>query len=241
MNYKYFNVIESLVIIDIIIILILLLDIFRTPITLILIFLDFLISLILFYDMSHEVWNSENKLQSVCGNLVSFITTIPYDIIGLLVIDLSNMGVLKLLRVLRIILKVIDLLTSNKELKIKKVARKTHTTVVFNILFTILLISIIIISFCEDIGSYESIYFVIMTFSSVGYGDIVASSAFGKLMSTIVAITGIFGIGFLSTFCLTYISFDEENEKDKKELKDEVNELKKQNKIIIDLLKNKKE
>lgn len=54
------------------------------------------------------------------------------------------------------------------------------------------------------------------------YGDIVASSAFGKLMSTIVAITGIFGIGFLSTFCLTYISFDEENEKDKKELKDEV-------------------
>ena len=241
MNYKYFNVIDSLVIIDIIIILILLLDIFRTPITLILIFLDFLISLILLYDMSHEVWNSENKLQSVCGNLVSFITTIPYDIIGLLVIDLSNMGVLKLLRVLRIILKVIDLLTSNKELKIKKVARKTHTTVVFNILFTILLISIIIISFCEDIGSYESIYFVIMTFSSVGYGDIVASSAFGKLMSTIVAITGIFGIGFLSTFCLTYISFDEENEKDKKELKDEVNELKKQNKIIIDLLKNKKE
>lgn len=241
MNYKYFNVIDYLVIIDIIIILILFLDIFRTPITLILIFLDFLISLILFYDMSHEVWNSENKLQSVCGNLVSLITTIPYDIIGLFVIDLSNMGVLKLLRVLRIILKVINLLTNNKELKIKKVAQKTHTTVVFNILFTILLISIIIISFCEDIGSYESIYFVIMTFSSVGYGDIVASSAFGKLMSTIVAITAIFGIGFLSTFCLTYISFDEENEKDKKELKDEVNELKKQNEIIIDLLKNKKE
>lgn len=59
------------------------------------------------------------------------------------------------------------------------------------------------------------------------YGDIVASSAFGKLMSTIVAITGIFGIGFLSTFCLTYISFDEENEKDKKELKDEVKKINK--------------
>ena len=234
MNYKYFNAIDSLVIIDIIIILILLLDIFRTPITLILIFLDFLISMILFYDISHEVYNSENKLQSVCGNLVSFITTIPYDIIGLLVIDLSNMGVLKLLRVLRIVLKVIDLLTNNKELKIKKVAQKTHTVEVFNILFTILLISIIIISFCENIGSYESIYFVIMTFSSVGYGDIVASSAFGKLMSTIVAITGIFGIGFLSTFCLTYISFDKENEK---ELKDEINELKKQNEKIIELLK----
>ena len=53
-----------------------------------------------------------------------------------------------------------------------------------------------------------------MTFSSVGYGDIVASNACGKLISTIVAITGIFGIGFLSTFCLTYISFDEKNEKE---------------------------
>lgn len=238
MNYKLLNTIDYLIIVDIIIILILVLGILRTPITLILIFLDFLISMILFYDIGHEVYNSENKLQSVCGNLVSFITTIPYDIIGLIMADLSSMGILKLLRFLRIILKVIDLLTSNKELKIKKVAQKTHTTVVFNILFTILLISAIIIPFSEDIESYESIYFVIMTFSSVGYGDIVASNAFGKLISTIVAITGIFGIGFLSTFCLTYISFDEKNEK---ELKDEVNELKKQNEIIINLLKNKKE
>ena len=63
------NTIDYLVIVDIIIILILFFGILRTPIALILIFLDFLISLILFYDIGHEVWNSENKLQSLCGNL----------------------------------------------------------------------------------------------------------------------------------------------------------------------------
>ncbi len=171
----------------------------------------------------------KNKIRYLFANLILLFTIVPYDFISLYLSFLSNMSILKFLRLLRIILKILELFKRNNESKLQKVVRQTNTKLVFNVVFTLLFISVVLLCYFEHISVLESVYFVMITFSSVGFGDIVTTSFVGRITSIVVSILSIFGVGFLSTFCLTYVQFNE-----KKEI--ELNELKKQNEKIIKLL-----
>lgn len=220
--------IDFVIIFDVIIIFLLFCN-FAENLNFVFICVDLLCSVVLFSDIFKKIRHSENKIRCLFENLILLFTIVPYDFISLYLSFLSNMSILKFLRLLRIILKIFELFRRNKESKLQKVVRQTNTVIVFNVVFTLLFASIVLLCYFESITTGESVYFVMITFSSVGFGDMVAKSFVGRITSILVSILSIFGVGFLSTFCLTYVQFNEEKE-------NEIEELKKQNEKIIKLL-----
>ncbi|MFB6317866.1 potassium channel family protein [Saccharicrinis sp. FJH54] len=67
--------------------------------------------------------------------------------------------------------------------------------------FTVLLNGTIIYHFVEHWKWLDSLYFSVMTLTTVGYGDLVPQTAFGKIFTMVYVLTGI-GIifGFINSF-----------------------------------------
>lgn len=199
-----------------------------------LILFDTIISIIMLLDIFFEIKNSKNKKKSLKNNIIQIIASIPYDLILLG----SGLSILKFLRIFKIIklLKVVSFI----KLFIKKIERIND-----NIHFDrIIIVILIILVFCgisiylfEGLNLLDSIYFVVITFSSVGFGDIVMKTSIGRAIAIIISLTSIIGISAFSALVINY--FNMENDSNISNLKKEVEELKKQNEMIIELLKNK--
>lgn len=177
----------------------------------------------------------------------------PFDLIIFYfpVMTSSNISMVKFLRIFKIvkvlfkISQISNLINKKSQQKLERANKKINAYNITFAIFTILLLSGIVLSEFENIKFLDVIYFICVTFSSVGYGDVVVSTMYGKIIAIIISVLSILGIGFLSAFFLTYINIDQEKENtdlknEVNELKGEVNNLKKQNEKIIDLLKNKK-
>ena len=177
----------------------------------------------------------------------------PFDLIIFYfpVMTSSNISMVKFLRIFKIvkvlfkISQISNLINKKSQQKLERANKKINAYNITFAIFTILLLSGIGLSEFENIKFLDVIYFICVTFSSVGYGDVVVSTMYGKIIAIIISVLSILGIGFLSAFFLTYINIDQEKENtdlknEVNELKGEVNNLKKQNEKIIDLLKNKK-
>ncbi|MFB6340186.1 potassium channel family protein [Saccharicrinis sp. FJH2] len=80
-------------------------------------------------------------------------------------------------------------------LKIKPYRNLTIAT------FTVLLNGTFIYHFVEHWKWLDSLYFSVMTLTTVGYGDFVPQTAFGKIFTMVYVLTGI-GIifGFINSF-----------------------------------------
>lgn len=199
-----------------------------------LILFDTIISIIMLLDIFFEIKNSKNKKKSLKNNIIQIIASIPYDLILLG----SGLSILKFLRIFKIIklLKVVSFI----KLFIKKIERIND-----NIHFDrIIIVILIILVFCgisiylfEGLNLLDSIYFVVITFSSVGFGDIIMKTSIGRAIAIIISLTSIIGISAFSALVINY--FNMENDSNISNLKKEVEELKKQNEMIIELLKNK--
>lgn len=230
-NEKRKNLILTiLLIMDIIIIIYMVLVKATIP----LILFDTFVSLILLIDIGFEIKHSVDKKKSLKDNIIPIIASIPYDLILLG----SGLSLLKFLRLFRIIkiLKIASIINPIIR-KIEQINNKIHIDKIVIFIVGILLIGALIISLVEDISFLQSIYFVIITFTSVGYGDITMQTQIGKIIAIIISLTSIVGIGALSALVITY--FNIEKDSTILNLEKEVVELKKQNEIIIELLKNK--
>lgn len=232
-NEKRKNLILTiLLIMDIIIIIYMVLVKATIP----LILFDTFVSLILLIDIGFEIKHSVDKKKSLKDNIIPIIASIPYDLILLG----SGLSLLKFLRLFRIIkiLKIASIINPIIR-KIEQINNKIHIDKLVIFIGGILLIGALIISLVEDISFLQSIYFVIITFASVGYGDITMQTQIGKIIAILISLTSIVGIGALSALVITY--FNIEKDSTILNLEKEVVELKKQNEIIIELLKNKEE
>ncbi|MCQ2964105.1 MAG: potassium channel family protein [archaeon] len=201
-----------------------------------LILFDTFVSLVLLIDIGFEIKHGVDKKKSLKDNIIPIIASIPYDLILLG----SGLSLLKFLRLFRIIkiLKIASIINPIIR-KIEQINNKIHIDKLVIFIVGILLIGALIISLVEDISFLQSIYFVIITFISVGYGDITMQTQIGKIIAIIISLTSIVGIGALSALVITY--FNIEKDSTILNLEKEVVELKKQNEIIMELLKNKEE
>ncbi|MDO5850108.1 MAG: potassium channel family protein [Methanobacteriaceae archaeon] len=234
MNVKTKDIVLSiLLIIDIIIILYL--TFFRLDLRLII--FDTIISIIFLIDIFIEIMNSVDKKQSFKDNFIQIIASIPYD----LILAGSGLGVLKVLRFIRLI-KILKIAFIARPIfeTLDKLNKKTHLDKIVILMIMIMIIGALLISLVEGLGFDKSLYFIIITFSSVGFGDIVPGTPYGEIISSIVALAGVLGIGALSAIFVTWFQGGSENN-EITELKEEIQDLKKQNEEILKLLNNKKE
>ena len=151
---------------------------------------DTVLCIILLIEFFTRLMDSDNKKQFFLKNWTELIAAIPFDLI-MLPFVLNYTRFLRLLRVLKFI-KVIALFSQFFE-TIDVFLKKTHLDEIFGITLLVVLASTLgLYLFDPSINSlFDSLWFVLSTITTVGYGDILPQSGAGKIIGLITLIVGV--------------------------------------------------
>ena len=163
-------------------------------------------------------------------NIMGLIASIPFDLILLYAHIPVSVTFLRYLRLFKLI-RVFNLAKFDV---IKDLFRKTGLhKVLIGILVTILIFWVVFYFFSPTYGGFDDLYFVIVTMTSVGYGDIAPKNYNDKVLSIILILIGVFVFSAITAIISSFLTDrilgdDEEDIKEDIEEKSEIilNELK---------------
>lgn len=177
---------------------------------------DFLVCLLLFVDLSYEFYTTDRSIKEFFiddKNLLSLISLLPFDLL------FRYFAVFRLFRFLRIF-KVVRVWHVFKDIDSLNYFIQNH---LFKSLFIILgiyigLASVLLIIFDDGFSTIgDAFWFIMITTSTVGYGDMVPVSAIGKALTILTIIMGIIFVAILTAYLSAVY-----NEKTEKETRDKV-------------------
>ncbi|WP_278944769.1 ion channel [Methanobrevibacter smithii] len=198
-------------------------------------------------------------------NIIGLIASIPFDYILLLILPVALPVVfLRYLRIFKLI-RVVKLAQFDI---IKDLFRKTGLhKVLIGIFITILIFWAAFFLFSPSYGWVDDFYFVIVTLTTVGYGDVTPKTYNEKVLAIILILIGVFVFSaitaLMSSFLTDRILDDDEEDRvseiqetieeksenimaeiksvrmENKQLKDEANELKTEIKELKDMINKK--
>ena len=150
---------------------------------------DTILCIILFIDFFTRLSDSDDKKHFLLKNWTELIAAIPFDLIMLPFV--LNKSLLRVFMVLKFI-KVIALFSQFFE-AIDVFLKKTHLDEIFGITLLVVLASTLgLYLFDPSINSlFDSLWFVLSTITTVGYGDILPQSGAGKIIGLITLIVGV--------------------------------------------------
>ena len=204
-NRKFNIGLSVLIIIDLILITFTLISNVPTEIYYGIIVFDTILCIVLLIEFFKRFFKAENKRQFFLRNWLELIAAIPFDLI-MLPFALNYARFLRLLRVLKFI-KVIALFSQFLE-TIDVFLKKTHLDEVFGITLLVVLASTLgLYLFDPSINSlFDSLWFVLSTITTVGYGDILPSSGVGKIIGLIILIIGVLLFSAITGAMATYFA-----------------------------------
>ena len=160
--------------------------------------LEWIITAIFLVEYITRIWVSDNKIRYVTSlyGIIDLVSTIP-SFIGLFLPQSYSLTLVRAIRLMRIfrILKLVSFLEEVDKLK-RMIKASGHRIIVF--LTTISCIVLILGSTMYWVEGPENgfvsiptgIYWAIVTMTTVGYGDVVASSPLGKVIASLMMIIG---------------------------------------------------
>lgn len=222
-KYIYYNITMAILSLIVAIILVLELTINLNKTTLnILYTIDFFIWVIFVIDYFKRLYKSRNKKKFIKRNIIDLISIIPlYTILAVFRI----LNILKIGKVSRIanISKVVRIFGVFKKSKTNfEIFIKTNNfnyTLLIGIL--VLIVSSILMTFIEKIDFFDSLWWSIVTVTTVGYGDIYPKTILGKIVATILMFMGIGLIGSLTSTISTYF-INKENKSNEEDYKTKI-------------------
>ena len=151
---------------------------------------DTVLCIILIIEFITRLMDSDNKKRFFLKNWTELIAAIPFDLI-MLPFVLNYARFLRLFRVLKFI-KVIALFSQFFE-TIDVFLKKTHLDEIFGVTLLVVLASTLgLYLFDPSINSlFDSLWFVLSTITTVGYGDVLPQSGPGKIIGLIILIVGV--------------------------------------------------
>ena len=151
---------------------------------------DTVLCIILLMEFSSRLINSDNKKRFFLDNWTELIAAIPFDLIMLPFI-FNYARFLRLFRVLKFI-KVIALFSQFFE-TIDVYMKKTHLDEILGVTLLVILSSTLgLYLFDPGINSmFDSLWFVLSTITTVGYGDIMPQSGAGRIIGLITLVVGV--------------------------------------------------
>lgn len=237
------------------------------------IYVDLLTSMLLFFGYVIKM-RSENKKIFIRRNWNGIISVTPFYFIGIIILGMNESSII--LKVL-VLIKIIALLMSARQVgkAVDDFVERSKLVYGFAFFVVILLFSSVAFFLIEsgvnpEVSNYEdSLWYVIQTITTVGYGDVVPVTQWGRLIGVIAMISAI-GISSLLTAATTsslmdklredreqlakntvdYIKNIEKKiyglelemakEKNVKDIKNDINDIRSEINEIKDLLKNNK-
>jgi len=198
--------------------------------------------LLIEWSISFLTFNPKKKFLKQKGNWLNLIASIPFDaFLPIFLPQLNLLRYFRLLKILRVIVLFNSLISSLKEF-----IQKTHIEkILFGIIVIIGIFTLIVWNW-SNLNLVDSLYFVIETITSVGYGDITPKSINEKALTMVLIFIGVFVFStitaVISSFFTDKLINDEQIEQDLQVVKKDLTNMQKQNEGLkhdLEVLKNK--
>ena len=198
---------------------------------------DFIVCIILLAQWFYILYLSRPKTIFLkrASNWIDLIASIPFD--TLLPIIIPQAGILRYLRVLRF-LRIFALFKRFSN-SLQRFFEKTYLDkIIAAIVLVIAVFTILLYLHGPSYGAFDDFYFVIVTLTTVGYGDVTPQTFSEKIIAIVLLFVGVFVFStitaaissFLTDRLLNkdeYIKSEIKNlHKENEELKEEIHELK---------------
>lgn len=198
MNFKYlsrkrFNILLLiLVLIDTILLFISTFSSLSLDIDVHIFYFDIFVCILLWIEFIHDLYYSQDRTEYIKKNWYYIIAMIPLDFFFLRVFRFAK--ILRLFRLTRTIL----LFTKSKD-SYKEFAETTNLDKLLIAILVFTIISTVALYIIEPNFSslFDALWYVVVTLTSVGYGDIVPVTQNGKILAFVIIIVGIL---FFSVF-----------------------------------------
>ena len=182
-------------------------------------FFDLIVCIILLGEYAFNLYSSPSKKDFILDpmNILGLIASIPFDVILYPIIP--GINALRYLRLLRI------LLLSSRSNFIKELFKKTGLyKIVFAIFITIISFTILFRLFGPSFSAIDDFYFVIVTLTTVGYGDVTPKTHNEKVLSMILILIGIFVFSTITATITSYFTDNMWADDDEDDMKTEIKE-----------------
>lgn len=204
------------------------------------VYIDNLILVIFAIDYFTRLFQSEQKWQFIKTNIFDLLSIIPANSI----FNLFRFG--RLFRILKIfrLLRLTRMLGTIGRIK-NNFSRLLNTNGLIYLVYisiSILILSATIYSYTEHVNFWQSIWWAVVTATTVGYGDISPTTTLGKIAAMILMFVGIGFIGTLTSAITSFFSNEDKQKSDNdilEQIHNENNELRKELNDIKKLLENK--
>lgn len=170
------------------------------------IYVDLLTSMLLLFGYVLKM-RSENKVNFIQRNWTGLVSITPFYFIGIMILGMNESSII--LKVL-VLIKIVALIISARQVgrAVDEFVERSKLTYGFAFFVLMLLFSSVAFFMVEhgvnpEVGNYEdSLWYVIQTITTVGYGDVVPITQWGRLIGVIAMISAI-GISSLLTAATT--------------------------------------
>lgn len=154
-------------------------------------FFDFIICIILMIEWAVRFHRAESKKEHLKNKdtWIDLIASIPFD--ELLPVVASNVSVLKYLRLLKL-LRVFALFKRFFNGFERFIKKSNLDKIIGGMFFTIIIFTLLLYVYGSSYNLFDDFYFVIVTLTTVGYGDVVPHTFNEKLIAIILIIAGVF-------------------------------------------------
>lgn len=162
--------------------------------------IDLLIWFVFVVDYGLRFFSSKEKWRFILENIFDLLAILPLNAIFTVfrlgrIFRLARLTkLLKLTRLLRVVG-----LTGKLEKKVGKLLRTNGLLYIFYLNSFIVLVGSSILSVVEEKSFSDSLWWALVTVTTVGYGDIVPASIFGKWLAVLLMLVGIGTIGMLTS------------------------------------------
>ena len=174
--------------------------------------IDLMIWIVFIVDYLWRFFTSKEKFRFIIDNIFDLLAILPSNAIFTVFRLAKLTKLVKLTRLLRIIG-----LSEKLERKASRLLRTNGLLYILYVNVFIVFVGSSIFSVVEEKAFSDSLWWAIVTVTTVGYGDIVPSSIFGKWLAIILMLVGIGTIGMLTSALTNFFVKENSNEESKLE------------------------
>lgn len=185
-------------------------------------YIDMIVYIIFVLDYIVRFLMAKNKIIFIFGNVVDLFSIIPLRayILVFRYLNLSSeinpLVIIEIIGLIRLFILILKF-----KIKIKGVIRENRFNYVLILTTLVIVMSSVVISLVEEMSFGDALWWCFVTFTTVGYGDILLTTSMGRIVAAILMVVGIGFIGVTTSAIAIYIISGGSGKK-KKNIKDEL-------------------